>query len=279
MRCPCPVTWAIRGVVPGSIATASSMARGSLSRLVLFVEPVQHHRSADVQRDGRVGVEGVLGRQAGLHQIGDRPLHLLGAHSRGPGAERGPDQDQVAQNRVAHERLTHQARVVAQRLAPVAGFDVGGGEHVLAQRTVGHRVEQIVLLAEVPVDAGDADAEVLAQQRHAQVVDRYLLREFECAADDVVGVDGPAFASLTLIGGCLLCHYGHLHQRLSCAVSNRATLYPQSRRPWAPTVDLTGGHPITRLASRTIMADGVAGAAFVRFFVCYCNTYRRLFGT
>src|SRR5271163_602250 len=102
--------------------------------------------------------------------------------------------------------------MVAQRLAPVAGFHVRGGEHVLAQGAVGHRVEQIVLLTEVPVDAGDADAEVFAEQGHAQVVDRNLLCEFECAADDVIGIDGPAFAPLPLVCSCLLCHYGHLHQ-------------------------------------------------------------------
>src|ERR1700741_4860329 len=98
--------------------------------------------------------------------------------------------------------------MVAQRLTPVAGFDIRRGEHILTQGAVGHRVEQIVLLAEVPVDAGDPDAEVLAEQRHAQVVYRYLFREFECAADDVIGIEGPAFASLTLISGSVLGHYG-----------------------------------------------------------------------
>ena len=107
--------------------------------------------------------------------------------------------------------------MIAQRLAPVLGFDVRRGEDVLAQRAIGHRVEQVVLLAEVPVDARHSDAEVLAEQRHAQVVDADLLGELECAVDDVVGIDGPALASLTLLGGCLLGHGGHLHHNHCCA--------------------------------------------------------------
>jgi len=55
---------------------------------------------------------------------------------------------------------------------------------------------------------------VLAEQRHAQVVDANVLCELERALDDVVGIDGPALASLTLLSGCLLCHEGHLHQVL-----------------------------------------------------------------
>ncbi|WP_206743151.1 hypothetical protein, partial [Mycobacterium intracellulare] len=51
---------------------------------------------------------------------------------------------------------------------------------------------------------------MFAEQRHAQVVDRHLLGEFECAADDVVGIDGPAFASLTLIGGGVFFFLGPL---------------------------------------------------------------------
>ncbi len=35
--------------------------------------------------------------------------------------------------------------------------------------------------------------------------------EFEGALDDVVGIDGPALASLSLLGGRLLGHDGHLH--------------------------------------------------------------------
>jgi hypothetical protein len=58
---------------------------------------------------------------------------------------------------------------------------------------------------------------MFAEQGHAQIVNRYLFREFECAADDVIGIDGPAFTPLTLIGDCLLCHSGHLHQNVSCA--------------------------------------------------------------
>ena len=221
-------------------------ARPVVRRLVLFVEPLQHHRSADVKRHRGVRIESVLGREAGFHQVADRRFHLLGTHSRSFGTQSGADENQIAQNRIAHERLTHQARVVAQRLAPIAGFHVRGGEDVLAQGPVGHRVEQIVLLAEVPVDAGDADAQVFAEQRHAQVVYRHLLREFECATDDVIRIDGSAFAALTLVGSCLLCHYGHLHQGVCCACG---------RWPFRPSV-----------------------VFFVRFSVCYCNTYRRVSG-
>jgi hypothetical protein len=49
---------------------------------------------------------------------------------------------------------------------------------------------------------------VLAQQRHAQVVDTNLLGQLEGALDDVVGVDGAAFATLSLFGGRRLGHEG-----------------------------------------------------------------------
>jgi hypothetical protein len=101
--------------------------------------------------------------------------------------------------------------VIGQRFAPIGRLDVGGREDILAQRTVGHRVEQIVLFAEVPVDARHPDAEMLAEQRHAQVIDRDLFSEVERTADDVVGIDGSAFAPLTLLRGCWLGHCGHLH--------------------------------------------------------------------
>jgi hypothetical protein len=46
-------------------------------------------------------------------------------------------------------------------------------------------------------------SEVLAQQRHGEVVDRDLFGELECVGDDVLGVDGSPFAALTLVGGAL----------------------------------------------------------------------------
>ena len=198
------------------------VARSLVGRPVLVPKPLQHHRSADMHRHRGVRVERVLGREACLHQAGDRLLHLLDAELGRPRAERRPNENQVAQNRVAHERLSHRARMIAQRLAPILGLDVGRGEDILAQRAIRHRIEQIVLLAEVPVDARDSDAEVLTEQRHAQVVDADLFRKLECALDDVVGIDGPALASLTLLSGCLLGHEGHLHQYQCCARSPRA---------------------------------------------------------
>jgi hypothetical protein len=63
---------------------------------------------------------------------------------------------------------------------------------------------------------------MLAEQRHGQVVDAHLLGELERTLDDVVGIDGPALASLTLLSGCLPCHYGHLHRQSCCARSPRA---------------------------------------------------------
>ena len=47
---------------------------------------------------------------------------------------------------------------------------------------------------------------MLAQQRHAEVVDADLLGKFERALDDVVGVDGAALATLSLLGGRRLGH-------------------------------------------------------------------------
>src|ERR1700726_4498530 len=82
------------------------------------------------------------------------------------------------------------------------------GERELPQRTVRHRVEKVIFLAEVPVDACHADAKMLTEQGHAQVVDGYLVRKLERAVDDVVRIDRPAFASLTFVSGCLACHGG-----------------------------------------------------------------------
>src|SRR3954447_2516544 len=47
---------------------------------------------------------------------------------------------------------------------------------------------------------------MLAQQRHAQVVDGHLVGELERAVDDVLGIDRTAFAPLAFVGGCLSCH-------------------------------------------------------------------------
>ena len=45
-----------------------------------------------------------------------------------------------------------------------------------------------------------------------KIVDADVFGELERALDDVVGIDGPAFAPLTLLGGRLLRHERHLHQ-------------------------------------------------------------------
>ena len=85
---------------------------------------------------------------------------------------------------------------------------------------------------------------MFAKQWHAQVVYRYLFREFECATYDVVGIDGPAFTSLTLVGGRLLATTG-------------------------TSIKICPGHAVHRFATNS----GLRGLS-----VCYCNTYRRRFG-
>jgi hypothetical protein len=89
--------------------------------------------------------------------------------------------------------------VIPQRILPVLAFDKGSREVVLAQRAVGHCVEQIVLFPEVPVDACHADVEMLGQQRHAQAVDRDFRGDVERAVDDFVDADRSAFTSLPLV--------------------------------------------------------------------------------
>ena len=53
-----------------------------------------------------------------------------------------------------------------------------------------------------------------------------LLGELESAVDDVVGIDGSAFASLTLLHGHLLRHSGHLHHSmLRCAAPGAGLMF------------------------------------------------------
>jgi hypothetical protein len=91
--------------------------------------------------------------------------------------------------------------VVRQRFPPVVGVDTRCGEVVLVESPVGHCVEQVVLAAKVPVDAGDADVEVFGQLRHAEVVDRHLGRDAEGACEDLLDTDGPAFTTLSFRAG------------------------------------------------------------------------------
>jgi len=139
-------------------------------------------------------------------------------------AEGAADQDQIAQDRVAPERLAHLSSVVAQRIPPILAFDERCREVVLAQCAVGHRVEQIVLFPEVPVDARYTDVEVLGQKRHAQAVNRYFPGYFERAFDDLVDADRPTLTPLPLVRGCLPRQFGDLRRFERTIVSDMVRL-------------------------------------------------------
>ena len=100
--------------------------------------------------------------------------------------------------------------MIAQRFLPVLAFDKRCREVVLAQRAIGHRVEQIVFLPEVPVNARHPDIEMLGQQRHAQAVNRRLVGDLERAVDDFVDADRSTLTPLPLVRDCLPGQFGAL---------------------------------------------------------------------
>ena len=94
------------------------------------------------------------------------------------------NEDTVAQNGVVEKLPAHRPRVVAQRLTPIGCIDTGHCELVLRERPISHRVEEFVLLTEVPINTRHSDIQVPCRQRHAQVVDGDLRRHLEGAGED-----------------------------------------------------------------------------------------------
>ena len=122
--------------------------------LVLLVEPVQPTEPPHMQRTASRPVGGIprgTDRPRPDRRSPSPPAHPTFAAR---GLKCRADQDQVAQDRVAHERLSHGPRVVGQ--GPASRRPRRRGWRTYCRSPVRHRVEQFVLLAEVPVDARDA---------------------------------------------------------------------------------------------------------------------------
>ena len=70
----------------------------------------------------------------------------------------------------------------------------------LSADLVGEEDQQLVFVADVPVQDGGLDAEALRQAAHRQPVEPDLVQQREGGPDDLLAVEGPALARAAGVG-------------------------------------------------------------------------------
>ncbi len=183
-------------------------------------DAVVNDHSAHVDGRGIVHHKGILRGESGIDEHPYSSLLYFKYPTRCiPGVSRGADKKQIRQDLVVAMHVTRSAAVVVQGILP--GLVVGKGRHLADVRVdsdIGHRVEQVILLAEVPVDAGDSDAEMFGKRGHAELVERFTPGDLECAGDDLFCIDRPSLAPLA---DGLRCGLGHCISSSCCSSAKR----------------------------------------------------------